>query len=126
MTTAQMIAAAAFGLLLPPVLIMIGRKAGCRINVKNVVVTCPKCRTDLMLKRMRNYKCPKCHEDVVFFDVKTGRPLENALFVKCVQCGSANFEGMKFCYKCKDELPAAGKKAVLPEEDKGQAGEASS
>ncbi|MDH3974085.1 MAG: hypothetical protein OEV42_07385 [Deltaproteobacteria bacterium] len=116
MTSTQIIAAIALGLLAPPVLIMIGRKAGCGIKTKNVVVTCPKCRTDLLLKRMRNYKCPKCHEDVIFFDVKTGRPHEEAVFIKCGECGSSNFEGMKFCYKCKDELPVARKKAVPVEE----------
>lgn len=123
MTTTQIVAAAALGLIVPPVLIMLGRKAGCSIKAKNVVVTCPKCGTHLKLKRMRNYKCPKCHEDVEFFDVKTGQPLDDAVFIKCTECGSSNFEGMKFCYKCKDELPVARRKKLPADESNIQSEE---
>ena len=114
MTDTQIIISAAVGLLIPPILIMLGRKAGCGINVKNVIVTCPNCRTDLKLKRLRNYKCPRCHEDMVFFDVKTGQPHKNAVFIKCGECGTSNLEGMKFCYKCKDELPVIRRKVTPP------------
>lgn len=109
MTTTEIITAAALGLLIPPLLIIMGKKAGGSKSIKNVIVTCPDCGTHLKLKTMRNYKCPKCHKDVIFFDVKTGRPHKNAIFINCSHCNTPNFEGMNFCCKCKAELPLPAK-----------------
>lgn len=115
MTTTEIIAAALTGLLLPPLLIILGKKAGCSKSVKNVIVTCPACNTSLKLKTMRNYKCPKCHEEVIFFDVKTGKPHKDAIFIHCSQCNTSNFEGMMFCHKCEAKLPLPEKKETLSE-----------
>ena len=100
MTTNQIILTAIAGLLIPPAIVLITRK-----KEKGVIVICPGCRTELKLGRFRNYKCPKCHEDVQFFSAKTKKLREGTQMVKCSDCNMENVNGLKFCIKCNSELP---------------------
>ncbi len=106
MTTEHMIAVAVIGLLIPPaILSLIKKKKG---KKEEVVVTCPGCGTDLKLGRLRNYKCPKCHEEVEFFHAKTKKPRRDVETVKCSECDQHQPKGIKFCIKCKSPLAETG------------------
>ena len=110
MTTEHMIFVGVLGLLIPPAIIYAIRKSG---GKGNVVVTCPGCGTDLKIGRLRNYTCPKCNEEVEFFDPKTKKPLRTVETVQCSDCGQHHPLGVKFCIKCKTLL----RQTAAPEDD---------
>ena len=105
MTIEHMIAVAVIGLLIPPAIISLIKKKG---GNRDVVVTCPNCKTDLKTGRLRNYKCPKCNEEVFFFDPKTRKPLRNVETVRCPECNQYHPKGVKYCIKCKAPLDGKG------------------
>ena len=106
MTTEEMVIIAAIGILIPPAIILMTRKKS--TSKGGVVVTCPGCQTDLKIGRLRNYKCPKCNEEVFFFDPKTRKPLLDVETVKCTECNQHQPKGVKFCIKCKEPLGGTG------------------
>lgn len=98
--------------MIPPFVVLLTRKKS-----KSVVVTCPGCLTELKLGRLRNYKCPKCHDNVDFFNPKTGKLKEGIQFVICSNCNMENVNGLKLCIRCDTELELKREEELLDEQD---------
>ncbi len=79
--------------------------AGKKKKVVNVVAVCPHCQADVGLEKVRNYICAACHGTVAFFDSLDGTHPKKELMFTCKNCGTDNFNGLKFCPGCKTVNP---------------------
>lgn len=71
---------------------------------QQVVVFCPHCGSEVGLERVRNYICPTCKNTVAYFETYQNiNPRIDLVNYNCVQCGTLNFQNVKYCMNCGQE-----------------------